>query len=61
MLKAPTCRKKKKTNIKKGSRFSYNLTSQGKQVPLIGPLQLGIHVIQNRHGGEQWDKTNKGN
>ena len=30
----------------------------------IGPLQLAIHVIQNRHAGEQkshWDKTNKGN
>ena len=30
----------------------------------IGPLQLDIHVVQNRHVGEQkshWDKTNKGN
>ena len=30
----------------------------------IGPLQLTIHVVQNRHAGEQkshWDKTNKGN
>ena len=28
----------------------------------IGPLQLAIHVAQNRHAGEQkshWDKTNK--
>ena len=28
----------------------------------IGPLQLAIHVVQNRHAGEQkshWDKTNK--
>ena len=28
------------------------------------PLQLAIHVVQNRHTGEQkshWDKTNKGN
>ena len=28
----------------------------------IGPLQLTIHVVQNRHAGEQkshWDKTNK--
>ena len=27
---------------------------------LIGPLQLVIHVVQNRHAGEQkshWDKT----
>ena len=26
----------------------------------IGPLQLAIHVLQNRHAGEQtshWDKT----
>ena len=30
----------------------------------IGPLQLAIHVVQNRHAGMQkshWDKTNKGN
>ena len=29
---------------------------------VIGPLQLAIHVVQNRHAGEQkshWDKTNK--
>jgi len=29
----------------------------------IGPLQLAIHAVQNRHVGEQkshWDKTNKG-
>ena len=28
----------------------------------IGPMQLAIHVVQNRHAGEQkshWDKTNK--
>ena len=28
----------------------------------IGPLQLAIHVVQNRHAGTQkspWDKTNK--
>ena len=28
----------------------------------IGPLQLAIHMVQNRHAGEQkshWDKTNK--
>ena len=28
----------------------------------IGPLQPAIHVVQNRHGGEQkshWNKTNK--
>ena len=27
----------------------------------IGPFQLAIHVLQNRHAGEQkshWDKTN---
>ena len=27
----------------------------------MGPLQLAIHVVQNRHDGEQkshWDKTN---
>ena len=31
---------------------------------LIGPLQLAILVVQNRHTGTQkspWDKTNKGN
>ena len=30
----------------------------------IGPLQVAIHVVQNRRTGEQkshWDKTNKGN
>ena len=30
----------------------------------IGPLQLAIHVVQNRNAGMQkshWDKTNKGN
>ena len=30
----------------------------------LAPLQLTIHVVQNRHAGEQtshWDKTNKGN
>ena len=29
---------------------------------IIGPLQLAIHVVQNRRAGEQkshWDKTNK--
>ena len=29
---------------------------------VIGPLQLAIHVVQNRHAGEQkshWDKTDK--
>ena len=34
-----------------------------KQVSRIGPLQLAIHVVQNRRAGEQkshWDKTNKG-
>ena len=28
----------------------------------IGPLQLAIYMVQNRHAGEQkshWDKTNK--
>ena len=32
--------------------------------PQIGPLQVAVHVVQNRHAGEQkshWDKTNKGN
>ena len=32
---------------------------------LIGPLQIVIHVVQNRHAGEletsSWDKRNKGN
>ena len=31
-------------------------------VGTIGPLQLAIHVAQNRRAGEQkshWDKTNK--
>ena len=30
----------------------------------IGPLQVAIHVVQNRRAGEQkshWDKTNKEN
>ena len=30
----------------------------------IGPLQLAIHMVQNRRAGEQelhWDKTNKEN
>ena len=30
----------------------------------IGPLELTIHVVPNRHPGEQrphWGKTNKGN
>ena len=30
----------------------------------IGPLQLSIHVVQNRHVGtlkSHWNKTNKGN
>ena len=30
----------------------------------MGPLQLAIHVVGNRHAGEQkslWDETNKGN
>ena len=30
----------------------------------IGPLQVAIHVVQNRHAGKQkshWDKINKGN
>ena len=32
------------------------------ELQIIGPLQLAIHVVQNRHAGEQkshWDKTNK--
>ena len=32
--------------------------------PVIGTLQLSIHVVQNRHVGTQmshWDKTNKEN
>ena len=31
---------------------------------IMGPLQLAIHVTQNRRAGEQkshWDKTNKEN
>ena len=31
---------------------------------IIGPLQLAIHVVQNRRAGEKmshWDKTNKEN
>ena len=30
--------------------------------PILGPLQLAIHVVQNRRAGEKkshWDKTNK--
>ena len=33
-----------------------------KRNPIIGPLQVAIHVVQNRRTGEQkshWDKTNK--
>ena len=47
------------------------LQSPGFQIPRavpymgrIGPLQLAIHVVQNRRAGEQkshWDKTNKEN
>ena len=36
----------------------------GDCVVLIGPLQLSIHVVQNRHVGTQkshWYKTNKVN
>ena len=31
---------------------------------VIGPLQLAIHVVQNRRSGEEkshWDKTNREN
>ena len=34
------------------------------EYPRIGPLQLTIHVVQNRRAGEKkshWDKTNKEN
>ena len=34
------------------------------QLIIMGPLQLAIHVVQNRRAGEQkslWDKTNKEN
>ena len=36
----------------------------GVSVSVIGPLQVSIDVVQNRHIGTQtshWDKTNKGN
>ena len=36
----------------------------GVSVCVIGPLQVSIDVVQNRHIGTQtshWDKTNKGN
>ena len=34
----------------------------GTHCSAIGPLQLGIHMVQNHGAGEQkshWDKTNK--
>ena len=36
----------------------------GVSVSVIGPLQVSIHVVQNRHIRTQtshWNKTNKGN
>ena len=36
----------------------------GVSVSVIGPLQVSIDVVQNRHIGTQtshWDKTNNGN
>ena len=44
----------------------FNLNLQVSQYDLftIGPLELTVHVVQNRQAGEQkshWDKTNKGN
>ena len=47
----------------------YNFRNLSNKLPtifvnLIGPLQVAIHVVQNRRAGEQkshWDKTNKEN
>ena len=46
-----------------GSLYTAKLPPNKSNSQLIGPLQLAIHVVQNRHAGEQklhWDKTNKG-
>ena len=32
-----------------------------RKISIISPLRLAIHVVQNHHAGEHWDKTNKGN
>ena len=48
-----------KTNIKAIGKFKGEALS----IP-IGPLQLAIVMVQNRHAGtpkSHWDKTNKGN
>ena len=45
------------------SSYTTKLPPNKSNSQLIGPLQLAIHVVQNRHAGEQklhWDKTNKG-
>ena len=42
----------------------YCLDSASSIILTIGPLQLAIHMVQNRRAGEQksyWDKTNKEN
>ena len=42
--------------------FMQNFGVTNKEPYGIGPLQLAIHVVQNRQAGEQkspWDKTNK--
>ena len=50
--------------FKGGPIWSFNTTKLPPNKcnsPLIGPSQLAIHVVQNRHAGEQkshWDKTN---
>ena len=47
-----------------GSFYTTKLPPNKNNSKLIGPLQLAIHVVQNRHAGEQkshWDKTNNNN
>ena len=60
--------------LKNASGFSYDIflrvwdiepspnPQPGRPGVAIGPLQLAIHVVQNRRAGEQkshWEKTNK--
>ena len=55
----------RKVHINKNSKIIGSKTA--KKINTIGPLQLAIHVVHNRHAGEQvneprmdWGKTGKG-
>ena len=44
------------------NRHTVSLQEKEGKMVSIGPLQLAIHVVQNRHPGEQqsyWDVINK--